>query len=198
MSDSFLIGQDLSHHNGNDVILDNAAFIWLKATEGWSFKDTSIDSKLRHIAETRSDDLPIMGFYHYARPENNSAETEVIHFVNTIKTHIGQCLMALDWEGDAVNTKKFTAKQQAQWINTFCRQVKSRTRVIPFLYISYAAYKIILKYIDEDIPVWIAKYGTKPDVLNPNHPLMWQFTSNPVDLDLWYGTKAQLASYAIK
>lgn len=198
MSDNFLIGQDISRYNNNDVVLDNAAFIWIKSTEGITYQDKTMNDKLMHIAETRADDLPIIGFYHYARPENNVAEREAIHFVNTIKTHIGSCLMALDWEGDAVDTKKFSRKQQAAWINTFCRQVRSRTRVTPFLYISHAAYKILVDFIDVDIPIWIAKYGKKPDVLNAKHPLMWQFTSTPMDLDLWYGTKAQLASYAIK
>ena len=195
MSDNFLIGQDASHHNPCDAILDNAAFVWLKSTEGWTYTDPSLQEKLEHIAVTRADDLPIMGFYHYARPENNAAETEVLHYLKVIKPHIGSCLMALDWEGNSLN---MTAKKQSDWINTFCRQVKSRTGVMPFLYISESPLMSIKAYLDTDIPLWIAKYGSKPAAISKKHPLMWQFTSSPTDLDLWYGTKAQLASYAIK
>lgn len=193
MSD-IIVGQDLSRHNDNDEIMDNSAFIFLKASEGMTYTDPTVDIKLKAIAEKRKDNLPIIGFYHYARPNNNSPEEETDNFLKRIEPHIGQCLMALDWEGTSTSLHKVV---QGEWINKFCGIIYNRTGVAPLLYISESPYRSIKDYLNPQIPTWIAKYGNRPINYNTQFPLMWQFTNTPFDIDLFYGSPAQLAAMAI-
>lgn len=189
-----LIGADFSHHN--DDIIDDVGFVFLKASEGKSLTDNSLQQKLEKYA--KCDNLPIIGFYHYAHPENNCAIDEANHFLNVVKPHIGKCLLALDFENKAhkVNTPE-------KWVIEFLEYIHNQTGVKPFFYTSksYCAnYKNVCKL---GYPLWCAQYTLSIDrpITNTewdNQPIIWQKCSNPIDIDLWFGTREQLIRYAVK
>lgn len=191
-----ILGCDVSHYQNSGEIPENAGFVWIKATEGSNYKDVRMNDHLTHIAQKRKDNLPIIGFYHYAHLESNEADVEVNNFLGRIKPHIGQCLMAVDVEGKCMEKGSVFI---SRWINTFAGLVYEETGVIPFLYMSDSNIKSIISGLRADIPIWNARYSTKSSPSNyGKYPLMWQFTCNPIDLDLWYGSKDELARLALK
>lgn len=191
---SILIGQDLSHHNNEDIILKSADFIWIKATEGKTYTDPSVEDFLKAIAIERKDNLPVIGFYHYARPENgNKAEDEAKHYLYTIREHAGKCIYALDLEGDAFRVGD---RQAALWANTFMDTVKQVTGARCFLYIGRGQYmaREFNRHINKTYPVWCANW----DVTDIRGFKMWQVDSRPFDLDIWTGTLEELVQYAVR
>src|SRR6476659_4008645 len=64
--------------NWNSVKNGGYTFAWTKATEGFTFNDTSYSN---HIAGANAANF-LIAPYHYSRPDNNSAADEVSHFIS--------------------------------------------------------------------------------------------------------------------
>lgn len=200
MSELYCIGQDLSHHNTVEQILNGTDFVWLKASEGKTYQDDKMTDFVKHIAEWRADNLPIMGFYHYARFDNgNSAADEAHNMLKTVKPHLGRCLLALDFEGLSLVSK--TIPERGKWISDFLNIVHLETSVIPFIYGGYQLYAELKQYgesLTDYYPYWIAHYNVAyPRGYKGNNYKMWQFTSKPFDLDIAFMPRAELATYAL-
>lgn len=189
-----LIGCDISRYQNSEEIPRNASFVILKATEGRTHVDLKMKQHLEYIAKYHKDNLPIIGFYHFIT-RNNTPEAEADHFLNTIKPHIGKCLMVLDIEGMAAADVNASIRARQ-----FCDHIKQRTKVTPVLYTSRA---YLNKFTDCDAHLWVANYNVKEIPKNQipekwrGDPYMWQFTSSPMDLDLFYGARGELAAWAL-
>lgn len=187
-----LLGADLSHHNYGEINPALFDFIWLKASEGKTYKDPKMTEFLTDIAEQcGSDAVPFIGFYHYARAENNMPEEEADNFIKTIEPHIGNCLMALDWEGESVNINQSWA---LRWLN----YVKEKTGYTPIIYTSGSVTKKLGVVATAGYPLWVAHYVSqgvkKPKFYNWSEAKFWQFTSTPFDVDIFYGSRADLVT----
>lgn len=194
-----LIGVDASHHNDSDVVTCGADFMFLKATEGTTYRDPKLKEHLDTIAKSHTiENLPIIGFYHYARPENgNTPMDEAENYLRAVSPHIGSCLHALDFEGDALSWT--TRNKQAAWISEFLQIVNVRTNfAIPFLYMSSSAFKILEPLVKQRHGYWIAHYGkSKPSFVPAgNVKYIHQFCSTKVDVNWWNGNIQELARYA--
>lgn len=185
-----MIGGDLSHHNYGTVDPTYWDFVILKATEGATYKDPAVEKYLTDMV-ANFPNLPYIGFYHYARPENNTPNDEVNNFYKAIKNHVGNCFMALDVEGDALKVPNLDA-----WCLQWCMQMQDLTGVKPFVYTS-SAYVHLLEETVKRYPLWVAHYNVqKPTSKRTTmNPLMWQINSKPFDIDIFYGTPADLAVY---
>lgn len=186
-----IYGVDVSHYQkGKSIqylsqsLMDKKGksidFIMAKATEGATWIDGSFNSWM----ETAKQQGILKGAYHYARPENNSPEEEGSNFLDTVNDYIGECVLALDWEGLAL---KYDAKWALAWLD----YVYNETGVRPLFYVQYSAqhnYNLIRL---NNYGFWIAKYGTEPKC----SMAMWQFTSTPIDMDVFYGNRQQLEMY---
>lgn len=187
-----ILGQDLSHHNPKAHMLGNSDFIWLKATEGKTYTDPELEGWISHIADKRRYSLPVMGFYHYAHPENgNGAADEAGHFLKTVSPHTGKCLLALDLEGDALSTG---ASRYTEWCRQWVEKVYETTGVTPYIYCGESVAKNIAARWREHPQFWIARWNTEK---RPAMAEMWQFTSKPFDMSVFYGSKDQLALRAL-
>lgn len=196
MGGEFMLGNDVSHHNFpkdkkkifNPSHLD---FTIIKATEGKTYVDPAMNDWLQLIADTRGESgTPFIFFYHYARPENNSATEEAQHFIKTIEHHIGNCGIALDWEGNALEVPN-----GEKWAFEWLTQVEAATgnRATPLFYTS-AAYTYRYQAIAKaGFPLWVAHYNTpKPRVDAWEKPTMWQFTSKPFDMNIFFGSPSDM------
>ena len=66
-----LYGIDISHwQNGLDLSKIMADFIIIKATEGIKF----VDSKCDHFYQQAKSLNKLLGFYHFARPQNDAIQ----------------------------------------------------------------------------------------------------------------------------
>ena len=184
-------GIDISHHNINQykngvIKFDDINFIIMKSSEGKSYIDNEFKTYMKEINAKNK----IYGFYHYARPECNDALSEAMHFCNTIGDLGNNALLALDWEGNALD-------YSLTWALTWLHFVEMRYHKKPLFYCS-ASYTVKLAPIlANNNGLWVAHYtkASKPSVkVYPSYAI-WQYTSTPYDKDVFNGNIQQLNRY---
>lgn len=188
MSDR-IVGCDMSHWNSNEEFdkalkNPNIKFFILKATEGATY----FDPKYWRRAQDVITEGKLLGFYHYARPENNSAEKEAKNFLLRVKEFKGKCIVALDWEGKAVE------KNYVKWAREWLDIVEKEMRTAPFIYVSHGFVTEwdLDKIMYNRYPLWDAKWGAEPTKENTgmwNGWSMWQINNKPYDTDVFKGTE---------
>lgn len=183
---------DLSSNNPTSqriaAIKENDAVI-VKATEGKTYVNPYWKSDIRRaIGEGK-----VIGLYHYARPESNSAKEEAIHFCYTVREYIGQAVLVLDWEGKALECAQTWARE---WLDT----VYQLTGVRPLVYVSEAYRKRVGVAVQSgNYGLWVAKYSKKEPQADPwAFKAMWQYTSSPYDKSCFYGDRAAWQKYAAR
>ena len=118
-------GIDISEAQKNiDLTKIDFDFVIIKATEGKTYTDPCF---FKHLNNALKIGKPI-GFYHYARPENNSPHDEVDNFLKEIGDYIGKGIPFLDWES--------IAKYNVDWAKAWMDEFYSRTGVKPIIYMS--------------------------------------------------------------
>jgi hypothetical protein len=102
----------------------------------------------------------IMGTYHFAHPEDNTAAAEASYFLGVAGSYIKTCELppVLDLEGSDLETD-FTSAQLTAWVQDWMTAVESQTGIAPILYIgaSTAAY---LNSSLNTYKLWISNPGT--------------------------------------
>ena len=183
-----LKGIDISsyQHNVNYAAND---FVIIKASEGRSWKDPWLD---RHYNNIKDEGI-LYGFYHYARPENNSMRSEVDHFLNLVGGHIGKAIFALDWEGKALN---YGPDKALEWLDYFY----ALTGVKPLFYCSDSQTSRYAKIAQKDYGLWDAKYSSHgPAHRGWSNIAIWQYSSaGGLDRNIFYGDASTWMKYAAK
>lgn len=174
-------------------------FIILKATEGCSFVDASCDIKYQMNKSAGK----LLGVYHFARPDLNSAEDEANFFVGNVRGYIGEAILVLDWEQPRTQGNVVWAKA---WLEKVC----ALTGVKPLIYMSAS---VIREYdwssvASEDYGLWVAGYPDLrdsfdlPDFIYDVSPwpfyALWQFTNSGgrLDRDVFMGDREAWLKYA--
>lgn len=146
-------------------------FAFLKATEGRTFDDERFNFNRRAAKAARL----VVGAYHFARPDNNTAEAEAEHFLRIGRPNRGELLPVLDWEHDPPT---------AAWALRFLRAVETAIGTRPILY----TFPDFLRRTDSfealrRFPLWYAAYGPNDGEVHPATPpqgfrfAVHQFTS---------------------
>lgn len=159
----------------------------IKATEGKTYKSAPMLAQAEYALKNNK----LIGFYHYARPENgNTAKQEAENFIKAVKPYIGRAILALDYEGNA-------HKCGEQWAIDFINYIYKKTGVLPMFYTSEAYLKRYPGVAATNAGLWVAKYSKKAPVIAPwKIKAMWQTTSEPYDKDRFYGNANTWAAYA--
>lgn len=188
-----LVGCDISRWNGGSAVRkvltrrEDVEFFICKATEGKTYRD---DKFYKNIVDAIGWNK-LIGAYHYARPENgNKPEDEAANFVNAVRKYVGNILMALDWEGEAL-------KHDAEWALKWCNAVKDMTGVKPLLYVQETALPQMSKaFYEADYGLWVAKWSNSAPTTGA-WPFwaIWQYNNSPFDLDKFNGDKEQFLKY---
>lgn len=176
---------------GDSVELGHTDFMIVKATEGKTYNDPMFEY---HIAEAIRRGM-LIGAYHYARPENNGAEVEAIHFVTRVKelNLIGRAILALDYEGVAHNYGE-------TWALQFLNKVFELTGVRPLIYMGGSQVKKYPSVAKANYGLWVARWGSEPSqsYIKPwTVKALWQLRGAPLDLDYFYGTRQTWEKYAM-
>lgn len=185
-----LKGCDISAYQRNNyqtIINNNNAFCIIKATEGVSYKNPYMDV----MADYAQKHGKLIGFYHYARPENNTAEAEATEFAEAVKKYIGRAVLVLDYEGTA-------HRYGAKWAADFVKAVKKKTGVLPIFYTSASYLPLYSRVASTGAGVWVAAYGRKkrPAVWPWKVCALWQYSASGYDHDYFYGDAKAWAAYA--
>lgn len=184
-----ITGCDISSNNANwdNIINDgNNAFVVIKATEG----KTYVNPWLRMQTAAAVAAGKLIGFYHYARPENgNSPTVEAENFISAVKPWIGKAVLVLDYEGKAHGCGQ-------DWALNFIKAVKAKTGVLPMFYTSESYLWLYPKIAAYDCGLWVAKYSqNKPKIQPWKIMAMWQYRSYPYDKSRFYGNAKTWAAY---
>lgn len=191
-------GFDVSHWQGKRGVatmlsrVPDAKFVIIKATEGTTYVDPTWEQNATDAAASGL----VTGFYHYARPEkNNTPESEARHFVDTVRKHIGTSVLALDYEGAAL-------QYGYKWALTWLQEVYNLTGVRPLIYLQGSAVKQFKQIANENFGLWIAAWTTREKMLSYldgwTFITMWQYSNSGGELDLneFNGNEGQFLLYA--
>lgn len=198
-----LQGIDISHWNRDYLvrdsyrIFDNVDFVIFKATEGLTFKDRMLDNYISIYLSRHKSGL--MGFYHYARPEvNKDATKEAKHFLEVVRPYIGRAILALDVEGNALRYQDLK-----KWVVSWVKYIKDETGVTPLIYCSESA---CTRIASDDLMklsagLWCARYNKnepRKSIIKPwKFFAIWQYTSHPLDGDVFNGNEDQFKKYML-
>lgn len=150
---SFLNGVDIaSYQSGiNPARLTTTDFVIVKFTQGVSYLNPHAD---RQYSTSKSAGK-LLGAYHYA--EGKDAKAEASHFVRSLGSRVGECVLALDWEGN--QNSVFGTGKDVAWCKTFLDEVFRLTGVRPLIYMSKS---VCRKYnwssVAAEYPLWCAQY----------------------------------------
>jgi len=201
-------GCDVSHWNGDITVSEwqqayNAGkvFAFCKASQGTWYTDTEFYDNM-----TRAPQAGVLiGPYHFAEPQYNSAVDEADYFVSVAGDYItnGYLRPVLDLEwGSELSKAALSA-----WVNDWMDRVEELTGVEPIIYTNtnYATYELDSSVADRDL--WIAQYWYDPDPENGepsigvfNSWAFWQWTEScsipgigsSEDCDVFNGTMSEL------
>lgn len=202
-------GIDISNwQNGLDLSKIACDFVIVKATEGIKYVDKTCDPFFQKALALGKK----LGFYHFARPELNSALVEAHYFYDNTKNYFGKAIPILDWES--------SGKANVAWAKEWLDKVYELSGVKPMIYMSES---VVNSYdwssvVKADYGLWVAKYrdnnpdynydmsnaGSKPSVKWWSFYAMWQWTSTGrlngyngnLDCDVFYGDAAVWDAYA--
>lgn len=167
-------GIDVSHHNPNPDFAKakeaGIAFVYVKATEGKTYRDPQYQS---HALNALKAGLHV-GFYHFARPDNNKPEDEVKNFVDAISSFKYDLLPVLDLEVSVA----MSDNALYEWVKSFIDGVKAKTGHNVMLYtgLHYLNNKPALKKLASDgVPLWIAAYRPVAPEVNGWDWVIWQY-----------------------
>ena len=196
-------GIDISEYQRNiNLSLVACDFVIVKATEGKTYSDPYF---FQHINNAKRLGK-LLGFYHFARPENNNPHDEVMNFLNSVKGYIGEGIPFLDWES--------SGKYDIAWAKAWLDEFTSLTGVKPVIYMSESVTKTYdWSRVAPTYPLWIARYrdyepdynydmsnaGKSPVSKYWDTYIMWQWTSvgrldgygGNLDCNLFYGERAE-------
>ena len=182
-----------------------ADFVIVKATEGTDYVNGDCD---RAYQQAKSGGKKV-GVYHFA-DGNSSGTAEADYFVDNISGYIGEAILILDWETNAVNCGPGYAKE-------FLDHVQARTGVKPMIYMSGS---VVNEWdwsgvVAGDYGLWMAYYsldscnGYVPDaamypISDWSGAAMLQYTSggylpgwgDRLDLNVFYGDGNAWDAYA--
>jgi len=176
-------------------------FAFAKATEGQTFVDSTFAANRAGMAGAG---MALRGFYHFARPDRNSAAAEASHFLRTVGPLGPGEVPVLDLEVAA-------GPGVGDWAAEWLALVAKGTGRTPILY-SYQSYlySVPTNRLTQ-YPLWIAAYGVNDGAIPASLPMTdrwsqwtwWQYTSNAlvpgvtgrVDDSVFAGSADQLAAF---
>jgi len=189
-------GIDVSKHNGDidfDLVRDDDyQFVFIKATEGKTYKDAAFD---RNYLEARQAGLKV-GAYHFFR-KNRTGREQADNLLSAINGKALDLPLVIDLEDDWGNGATVGRE-------TALKRVMEMTRIL-----THSGYSVMIytnldgyeKYYNDllmDCDLWLCSF-TSPDLL-PDLPHVIQQVSHEgsvagvdgkVDLNVYRGTKRQ-------
>lgn len=183
---------------------DGVAFAFAKASEGMHGRDTMFD---RHIADIIKAGL-VPGAYHFGWP-NQNVEAETDNYIGAVKPYTdGPFMHWLDLERyeDGRNYRNRTAAEIQAWAAEWVRIVRKR---FPnnFVGVYTSGSDIQAGRFPNGVQLWYpaypvqgASYERAEAAGRPNasgiKPLVWQFTSKPLDRSIAYVSAKEMRAMA--
>lgn len=220
-------GPDVSMWNASvqwDKVAEYSDFIFLKASEGRTYEDPTLVKRIAQAREASQSEGLLVGYYHFARPDNNPARAEARHFVETVREAGGYLgprrrgILRRNELPGVLDYEVYHPKNRDQvWISEFVDEYKTLTGQTPIIYGGHVLRE--RTSLDFGCPLWLAAYvaDLSPALLPTGWwkqgPTFWQYTDGtlpspaagpkecpgigPCDMNFYRGTRRSLLSLAI-
>lgn len=191
--------QDWAAHKRNGVV-----FAFAKASEGQRSRDSRFAT---HIAGIKGAGL-VPGAYHFAWPTQDAA-VEASNYISAVRPHAGRGFVHwLDLErySDGRNYAGRTDSQIRAWVSAWIAIVQ---RAFPGQRVGVytSGSDLAAGHVPAGTPLWYPAYPwgeasyAKAEAAAQPHPsgwapLIWQFTSQPIDRSICYLSEAGLRAWA--
>ena len=205
-----LNGIDISRYQ-KDIDLSKVPcdFAIVKATEGADYVSPEYDAQYKAAKKAGKK----IGVYHFASG-NHTGEKEADYFLSQVKDVIGEAILCLDWESDAL-------KKGVSYAKAFLDRVYEKTGVKPFIYMSKSVCRDYdwSSVVNAGYPLWCAQYANSNITGYQDNPwtdskgmgafkkmVIHQYSSHGrldgysgnLDIDIFYGTESDWDKYAGK
>jgi GH25 family lysozyme M1 (1,4-beta-N-acetylmuramidase) len=188
-----ILGVDVSHYQGTINWAQvqspgNKVFAFAKATEGTTITDADFVTNVTGGTNAGV----VMGAYHFAHPETNTATSEANYFLSIASPYIkaGYLPPVLDLEdppsGPSLSAD-FTSAQLTTWVQTWMTTVQNATGIKPILYTdgTYANY---LNSSLNTYGLWTADPDGSTGAPNPLATYLGNWTTYLFKQYSWTGT----------
>lgn len=201
-------GLDVSAYQGTqdwaDHKKDGVVFAFAKASEGQHSRDPKFAT---HITGIKAAGL-VPGAYHFAWP-NQDVATEAANYIAAVKPYAGKGFthwLDLERYSDGRNYSGRSASQILGWVSTWVVKV-SAAYPGQRVGIYTSADDIAAGHVPAGLPLWYPAYPWGPAAYskaeaaaqpkpNGRAPLIWQFTSQPLDRSIAYMSAADFRNWA--
>jgi GH25 family lysozyme M1 (1,4-beta-N-acetylmuramidase)/beta-lactamase superfamily II metal-dependent hydrolase len=189
---SSLNGVDVaSYQSGIDPSkMDTTDFAIVKFTQGTSYINPYSEKQYSSFKAAGK----LLGAYHYASGKDAKAEAQ--YFVKALGDRVGECILALDWEGN--QNSVFGSGNDVSWCKAFFDEVYRLTGVNALIYMSKSVCrKHDWSPIAPDHPLWCAQYKTNSSTDYQSNP--WtdsnSFGAWQTDTIRQYSSHGRIAGY---
>ncbi|KAL5489709.1 hypothetical protein ACEPAI_4541 [Sanghuangporus weigelae] len=207
---ALLDGIDISGYtigvNFETVEANGIKFVYIKATEGTTFKSDLFSSQYTGATNAGL----IRGAYHFARPDVSSGATQANYFASNGGGWSSDGITlpgVLDIENNPYGAQCYglSQSQMVSWIQDFSNTYQSRTGRYPVIYTSTSWWTTCTgnsAAFGQNNPLWIARWASSAGTL----PSGWSFwtlwqnsdnaSPNPGDHNYFNGDETQLSRFA--
>lgn len=191
-------GPDVSMWNTDidwDAVAEHSDFVFIKATEGRTYEDPTLVDRINLTREAAQKEGLLVGYYHFARPDNNSPSAEARHFVKTVREaggYLGPQRIGLLRRTELPGVLDYEVYhpegKDQQWINAFVKEYKRLTGQTPIIYGGHVLRERTNSNFGE-CPLWLAAYVSdlSPTLLPEGWwklgPTFWQYTDGVLPPD---------------
>jgi GH25 family lysozyme M1 (1,4-beta-N-acetylmuramidase) len=204
-----VLGVDVSSYQGkvkwSKWAKRDKDFAYVKATEGTSYKNPYFRSQYGGAAKAGL----IRGAYHFASPNGKAGYKQARYFVKNGggwsadgKTLPG--VLDIEYNPYGSTCYGVSKKKMVKWISSFTREYKKLTGKDAVIYTTTDWWTQCTgnsaKFAETN-PLWVARYGTKKPGTLPKGwktPTFWQYTSDPIDQNVFPGKMKRLKVLATK
>lgn len=188
-------GIDISHHQGTidwrKVNSEAFRFVYIKATEGETFKDHQFKTSWNN-AKARGLDV---GAYHYFT-FRRSGRLQAQNFISEVPPEKGMLPPVIDLEFTGNDRRVKTREELCLELDTLESILYAYYGVPPIFYVSKEAYDFFLSGRYKRNLIWIRNVYYKPALSDGRKWMFWQYSSrgkvagftSPVDMNVFNGT----------
>ncbi|MDD2960502.1 MAG: GH25 family lysozyme [Muribaculaceae bacterium] len=194
-----VLGIDISAHNGSidftKAKSDGVSFVYIKASEGASFKDQAFDENYNKAYEAGL----AIGAYHFFRFDINGT-LQAMNIIKCIHGKEFQLPIAIDLEehGNPATITPSVVKRLQDMLD----YLESHNYPV-IIYTNIDGYRRFVEQYFADYSLWICRFTTPTDDINWE---IWQYSHNgdikgingDVDLDVFCGSKEEFQKWIDK
>ena len=195
-----IAGIDVSKHNGDidfdQVRDDDYQFVYIKASEGMTYKDDAFD---RNYRAARKAGLKV-GAYHFFR-KNRTGEEQASNLLSAIRGKELDLPLVIDLEDDWGNGAGVSRQEALERVMDMIEVLNGKGYQV-MIYTNLDGYNKYYKDMLGDHDLWLCSF-TSPDLLTSMPHRIQQFNhegsvngvDGKVDLNVFRGTRSEWKSY---